>query len=183
MILLFSGPAGVGKTSITQILENQHEYRPLKSSKYLREIADEQELSITRENLQEIGDSLDCETNYRWIVDKVAIPQISEKPSHTRWLLDSVRKSEQVAHFKECGDWEIFHVHITASEDTLKSRFEERMLNSDSFQYETPYEELLLHPNEISSRQLGNIADFVLHYEQMTPKHAAKLILNNWRQR
>ena len=179
-ILLFSGPAGVGKTSIVEILVNFHEYKPLKSSKYLREIADRKKLPVTRENLQNIGDDLDRRTNFQWIVDNVAIPQISGNPDHNHWLLDSVRKNEQVANFRENSDWNIFHVYITAPERIIIDRFEKRKLSDNSNQYEKSYEELINHPNEISSRWLEKIADFVLHYEQMTPKQAANIIKKNW---
>ncbi len=178
MILLFSGPAGVGKTSITEVMEKCHGFKLLKSSLHLREIAIEKQIPISRKALQTIGDDLDIETNFQWIVDKVAIPQISRTMHHGRWLLDSIRKREQIAHFKKLEKFKVFHVHITASEGTIKTRFYERNLKGEENQYEKPYEELLQHPNEISSRQLDKFADFVLLYEKMTPAQAAEVILS-----
>lgn len=178
MILLISGPAGVGKTSITDVLEKSFNYQPLKSSKYLREIANKKNIPITRENLQLIGDQLDDKTDFQWIVEEVAKPQILIKSSNINWLLDSVRKKKQVSHFRSEIGWKIFHMHITASGETIKTRFSKRLLEQDNLEYEQCYEKLIKHPNEIESRSLGKIADGVLHYEDITPSEAAQKIIS-----
>jgi len=177
MILLISGPAGVGKTSITDILQKDHGYGTIKSSKYLREIAAREKLPITRENLIAIGDRLDEETDYLWIVEKVTKPQIFENPSINNWLLDSVRKKQQVVHLRTKTYLEVFHVHVTASEEVIKERYMLRQNHNKDSGYEQSYDDLIQCPNEIASRSLEAIADYVLIYEDILPAQAAQKIM------
>lgn len=173
MILLLSGAAGIGKSSLSAELISQHEFRALKSSAYLRILAADYSMPITRLTLQELGDRLDNDTDFRWLVDHVAVPQLSEVERQDRWLLDSVRKPKQVEHFRSSFGKRVVHVHLTASEETLRHRVSERVRLAGSDGYETSYEELVRHPNEVSARGMGAIADIILPYDGIPAKDAA----------
>ena len=179
MILLLSGPAGIGKSSLSVELIERHGFKAIKSSEHLKSIAELRSLVITRLNLQEIGDQLDIDTDYRWVVDQVAAPQITAAKHQALWLLDSVRKPRQVKHFRETFGNQILHIHLHASEDTLRHRLSTRTRHTNADEYEISYEELVLHPNEIAARSLGEIADIVILYDDISASHAAKIILDN----
>ena len=136
MILLFSGPAAVGKSTACSVLEKFHGFIPIKSSSYLRDAARTNSREITRASLQEIGDQLDVDTDFKWLIEAVAKPQMSLMPNQQLWFVDSVRKMKQVQHFKNIFGSQVTHVHITASEELLKCRFTHRRNCSHTKGYE-----------------------------------------------
>jgi adenylosuccinate synthase len=178
MIVLFSGPAAVGKSTICAELESSHGFKPIKSSGYLRALADEKGLEVTRNILQKIGDQLDLETNFSWLVEDVAKLEVHSQADQKYWYVDSVRKPMQIEHFRKSFGEKIFHIHIDAREAILTKRFDERLSNKDTTDYEKPYDEHIKHPNEISSRALGGVADLVIEYSDISAGEAVQLILD-----
>lgn len=171
-ILLISGPLAVGKTSTRESLMDRHGYVAVQSSPYLRALATERGIGVERAGLQMLGDSLDLETRYSWIVTDVALPQIQARPEQYLWVVDSVRKVEQVKLFRDYFGSAITHVHFTCPESVLKERYDTRDRQDDS----TPYEDAINHPNEISSRSLFQIADRVVDLQELTSEQAASLV-------
>ena len=177
MILLLSGPAGVGKTTICQNLIDRYNFKLIKSSDYLKKIAKQRSMVVSRENLQAIGDSLDNETDCSWLVNEVVVPWLNRNSEHSRWIIDSVRKKRQVEHFSaKFGDGSQ-HVHITAEERIVRQRFEMRRSEDEYRQYERTYDEHVLHPNEVSSRSLRLAADYVIDYSEIDAAEASSTIL------
>ena len=176
MIVLFSGPAAGGKSSICRELEQEMNFLPIKSSSYLKRIAVSKSIPITREALQAIGDDLDTKTEYAWIIDEVAIPQLGEKKDHCNWYVDSVRKPKQVELFRSKFQELILHVHVSAPENVLRERFEFRRNQNLDRSYEKNYDEHIEHPNEISARSLGDISDYVIDSSSMSPEEACRII-------
>ncbi|WP_439504134.1 AAA family ATPase [Methylophaga sp.] len=159
IIILLSGPVGVGKSSVALALENQFDFIRLKSSSFLMQKASSLGLEQTRSNLQNLGDELDIATDYFWVVSEVVVPVIKSTPQHKFWLFDSVRKERQVKHFKdEFGCKAVYHFHLTADESTLQSRF----LSRDSSATTADYLATISHSNEKASRSLLSTADHVL---------------------
>ena len=91
MILLLSGPAAAGKTTICELLTKRHGFAAIKSSRYLRTLVKPPKKVITREVLQEIGDQLDLDTDYNWLIADVAVPQMEAQKAQKLWFVDSVR--------------------------------------------------------------------------------------------
>ena len=172
-ILLLSGPIAVGKTSVADALMEQHCFRRLKSSDHLKGICSSRSIEISRANLQSIGDDLDEATDYRWLVDDVAKPQISAELQHQRWLVDSVRKQRQVEHFRSAFGDAIVHLHLWASDVALRERYERRRSTSEHSEGLTPYEDAIRHPNERSSRALMGLADLAVRLERVDAERAA----------
>lgn len=162
MIVLFSGPAAAGKSSICSLLEERHEFAPIKSSTHLRSVVGKSDREVTREALQETGDRLDIETCYSWLVEDVAKPQMAARSEHNRWYVDSVRKPEQIERFVAAFPGQIFHVHIIAPDEVLRSRLLLRSTVGSGASYEKSFDEHVLHPNEISARSLGGVADLII---------------------
>lgn len=182
MILLLSGPAASGKSTICEMLMEKYGFVPIKSSSYLRGLVDQSNREVTREVLQEIGDRLDVETDFNWLVTNVAIPQMEANQGCRHWFVDSVRKPEQVDRFLEAFPEQVFHVHITAPDKVLKVRLLDRSVASGNTAYEKAFAEHLTHPNEISARSLANFAPLVIDTSEIDAVTASETILEKVRE-
>ena len=174
-MLLLSGAVGAGKTAVAQILEAGTHFRRLSTSGYLRNYGNGLGSGAERLQLQELGDQLDLETDFRWVVDDVALPAFAGHPSASSWLLDAVRKSRQVEHFRERLGPLVRHVHLRAPEDVLRERYTRRLGAND-----TPYDSAITHPNEVAARNLEHLADLVFDTSRLAPTTVASSILALW---
>lgn len=175
-LLLFSGPLSVGKSSVTRALVETHQYERLRSGSYLASVAVQRGITPTRLELQGLGDRLDLETDYQWLIDAVAIPAFAAMPTRMSWIVDAVRKKRQVEHFRARFAVAPFHVHLVASEATLKRRYKSRQETGDDYVGDVPYHEAIQHPNEVASRSLITLADLVIDIETLLPQDAAREI-------
>ncbi|SFT97560.1 AAA family ATPase [Paraburkholderia aspalathi] len=177
-LVLLSGPLAVGKTTLRERLVSEHGFEYVRSSRFLMEMARRENLLIDRRSLQELGDRLDRETDYRWIVDDVAKPSMDALPSQDRWLVDAVRKARQVEHFRRMAPATVRHVHLTAPEVVLRDRYEKRRLEGND-KDSAPYDEAIAHDNERAARSLIEVADLVLDMSEMTVGEAIDLIVSH----
>lgn len=172
-LVLLSGPIAVGKTSVREELMSKHGYSYVRSSGYLVDFSSKQGQDEARTSLQDLGDRLDRETDYRWVLDDVARPAFAADPSKLRWLVDAVRKQRQVEHFREAFGPMVLHVHLNAPEDVLRQRYGGRLVNAKDA---TTYNVAILHENEVASRSLILIADLVLDASVESPQYLAREI-------
>jgi len=164
-----------GKTSISEMLQARYGFLTVNRNAYLRaELAARNQL-LDRHNLQELGDALDDETDFSWLIDSVAIPVITVRPDVDNWLLDAVRKPRQVELFRLRFAGAVRHVHLLASETELKRRYALRNPHQLS-----QYEADVLHPNEQSARSLAALADRILDTDKLTPSDIADQIMEIW---
>jgi adenylosuccinate synthase len=112
-----------------------------------------------------LGDALDQETDFRWVIDSVAIPTIEANPSTERWLFDSVRKHRQLKHFRTAFPGSVLHAHLTAPESVLRDRFEQRRHSESDERDAAGYDSACSHPNELEARSLQVPADVVVVVE------------------
>jgi cytidylate kinase len=182
-VLLLSGPLAVGKTAVRDQLAQRFDFAPVRSSQYLRARADERQLSIARESLQELGDALDTETDYRWVIDSVAMPAMAQNPSQSLWLVDAVRKPRQIHHFRKQFGAAVFHAHLFADEEILRARYVSRQSMQGESADPTPYEEAINHENERSARSLIDLADLALDVGALSPAEAAKRVFEALRKK
>jgi hypothetical protein len=175
-LLLLSGPLAVGKTAVRDQLVEQFGFAPVRSSQYLRARANEKHLPVTRESLQELGDALDIQTDYRWPIDGVATPAIAQNPSRALWLVDAVRKPRQIHHFRQEFGAVVFHAHLFAAEEILRARYISRQFMQGESADPTSYEEAIDHENERSTRSLIALADLALDATDLPPTEAAERI-------
>lgn len=161
VVLLLSGPVAVGKSTLATQLVKDHGFRTIRSGNYLRSVATHLGSGTTRRALQELGDALDLRTDYLWLIDDVASPQVEAAPDHARWLLDSVRKERQVEHFRSRFP-RVVHVHLTATDEDVRARYDVRLASGGEYEGGTPYDEAIAHSNEVASRGLIRIADHVV---------------------
>lgn len=165
-LIICSGPIAVGKSSVIGHLTEKHDFRMIRSGAYLTEVAAQRGIDPTRLRLVELGDQLDLETDYRWVVDHVAIPSMNEAPAQRYWIFDSARKRKQVRHFKEALPDSVCHIHFTAPDEILTSRYESRNRKGDNL---TEYQRAIDTDNEREARSLVEIADCVID----TSEHSA----------
>lgn len=151
-----------GKSTLSTTLVENYGYKSIHSGRYLQMLAQDRALDVSRRTLQMLGDGLDDVTDFAWLVDDVAAPLIEGEPDQKLWLLDSVRKARQVEHFRARFRDDVLHVHVVAPEEELRRRYEERLRKGGEYEGGTPYDEAISHPNEVSSRALGTIADLIV---------------------
>lgn len=177
-LLLLSGAVGAGKTSVANALLNTHGFRKISTSRHLAGLATAQGLPHERAVLQQLGDTLDVQTDYLWPVS-VAVEQMQEVADGDAlvWLLDAVRKPQQVAHFRRAFV-HVLHVHITASEEILRARYLQRQATGDARDAALSYEALVRHPNEVASRALASIADVVYNSGNWSANNIAEDIVH-----
>lgn len=158
VVVLLSGPVSVGKTTLRDLLMSDQGFGAIRSSAYLRKVAAKQNGSSGRLDLQELGDALDLQTDYRWVVDLVARPAMAGEPGTRRWLFDAVRKKRQVEHFRAAFGAAVFHLHLNAPEDVLRQRYDRRLMEQGQ-PVEGAYDRAVAHDNEQQSRGLIQFAD------------------------
>ena len=169
-IVLLSGPFKVGKSALTTELSKALGFRKISSSDYLRTLIPNLgslDPAQIRSLLQEKGDELDRQTDYRWIVDPAATTVIEQFPQTRGWLIDAVRKHRQVEHFRDRFGSAVEHIHLIAPEAVLLAR---------SGYSQQEYEAAIAHPNEVNSRNLGEIADRMFDTTEHTPQEIATLV-------
>ncbi|SEH40038.1 AAA family ATPase [Tardiphaga sp. OK245] len=179
-LLLLSGPIAVGKSAVAKQLVQEHKFEKMGSGQYLTALANKQGTGTSRADLQLLGDRLDEQTDYRWLVDEIAKVRIAATPEQESWLFDSVRKRKQVFNFKEIYGRLALHVHFNAPEEVLEQRYQARLANGGEYAGNTPYNVAKSHLNEIESRSLIDVADVVVDLGQKSPEKAAAEILKQW---
>jgi cytidylate kinase len=178
-LLLLSGPIAVGKTAVRDELVANHRFDYVRSGRYLTEMANHRVLTVGRTSLQDLSDQLDEETDFRWLLDDVIVPALSEKANVDRWIVDAVRKPEQVRHIRQmAGGPVVLHIHLTAPEPVLEQRYQARRALQPQNLDSIPYHGAVNHPNEATSRGLYQIADEMYDTELIGARELAMRVTN-----
>lgn len=175
-LVLLSGAVAVGKTTLRLELLSSHGFEYVRSSGYLMQLAKDRGLPVDRTALQNLGDELDVASDYRWVVDKVALPAIEAYPNQLRWLVDAVRKERQIDYFRAVFGKHVLHVHLHANEDVIRARYEARQAALHEQADQTTYDVAVQHENEVLSRALISRADLVIDTNASSPAEAAERI-------
>lgn len=176
-ILLLSGPLAVGKSSVAALLVERGGFARVRSGKYLSDRARLKGLTTDRLTLQEWGDQLDVETDYRWLIDEIAVPAIASNPEQSRWLVDAVRKDRQIGHFRSEFPGQVIHVHLIADEGVLRERYDARIRAGHDYEGNQTYDAAIKHPNEVASRALKAIADETIATDELSPDQILEVVL------
>ena len=176
-ILLLAGPIAVGKSSVVDILSREFGFRKISSGSYLVRLLESRGVEPNREQLIQLGDELDLQTNYEWVVRDAASEALAYHPEQPLWVFDSVRKKLQVEHFRGWAYGRSFLVYLSAEEATLRTRYASRQRASDSF---TPYDNAVDSDNEREARSLGALADFVQPTDALPPHEIAASIIKEF---
>jgi len=172
-IVLLSGPIAVGKSSVAKELVDAHGFRLLRTSPFLLRVACDRGLKSDRAGLQDLGDSLDGATDFGWVIDDIAAPAVLGAPQVDYWLFDCVRKKRQVERFRARFGNAVLHLHLTAPDDLLAARYENRHAQGNSSVVIPTYASAIAHPNEVAARELSSLADAVIDLSATSSERAA----------
>jgi adenylosuccinate synthase len=158
-IVLVSGPIAAGKTTISNLLADRHQFRIVSTRELIKSASGE----ALHERLatQRAGDSLDRKTKGAWI-----LRGLRDVPQDASIVVDALRAKLQIDEVRKAFGPRVTHVHLTASPDVLQARYEKRA----SAQGErTPYAAAKRNATERKVEQLAKEADVLINTERASP--------------
>lgn len=123
------GPIASGKGVIVSLLQNKG-YRVLSLSDVVRNKAKELGLEITRENLQNVGDSLRHDSGNDILAKEIA-PEIKKHPDQ-KFVIDAIRNPSEVTFLKK-----EFHAYIIGVTASPEKRFELMQIRNKAYDPKT----------------------------------------------
>lgn len=156
-VILLSGPVSSGKSTLAKRLTERYGFTVVKSHDVLmtelgKDLGD-------RTRLQRAGTRLDKRTEGRWLSNAVARAMSEDERDMVDLVIDAVRIEQQAQGFRDAYGRRVLHVHVTASDETLKERHANR---PSKFTEPATYESVAKDPTERRARKLHRIADLVV---------------------
>lgn len=159
-VVLVSGQICSGKSALVDQLSDKHGARIVKTKELILK-----KLPKTKEErraLQLAGQRLDREDDGHWVAE--ALQRIVDESSHGEtpkglYVVDSVRILGQVNAVRKAYGADVHHVHLTAPEDELRARFDERARSDDQ---SITYDQLKSNRTEKGVEKLADVADVVV---------------------
>jgi adenylosuccinate synthase len=127
-LVILSGRTCTGKSKLAQFLVSEFGFRLVQTSEFLAGEAQRRSLPVSRSSLQELGDTLDLETDHSWVFGFVR-DATDKLRSESRIVVDNIRNAKQLEYFRSSHDFDVFHVHLYASQAELARRFEKKKSN------------------------------------------------------
>ena len=163
-IVLLSGPICSGKSELAEGLRERHGARVLRTRDLIR--AAVPHVAEERAVLQRAGTRLDREDGGIWI--KTALARLieglrAEGPLPELLVIDAVRIEAQIAAIRSALGTLVHHIHLTASEESLAARYEERGAASDGG---VPFEKARRQVTERGVGKLASLADIVVETDR-----------------
>lgn len=124
-IVLLSGRTCNRKSELAGFLHERYGFHILRTSEYLRQVANNRSLLSDRKSLQSIGDTLDEETSHEWVIDLVK-KMGGELEIDVPMVVDNIRTAKQLAYFRQQFFCKAIHVHLYARSETLSKRYLDR---------------------------------------------------------
>jgi adenylosuccinate synthase len=171
-LIAVSGPIAVGKSSVISWLETRFFAIRVSTRAIIQSLRD---VPSDRRSLQEAGDALDGETGGKWVADALG-KWVHKSPADAIIVVDSVRIGKQVDHLRQAFGDKVWHVHLTASNEVLAKRFDDRKKLGDPAVREfATYQEVRDNTAEANIEQLGNIANVRIVTDRLEPGSVATL--------
>ena len=170
-IVVLSGPTGVGKTTLAYELVQRIGALHVSTSSLILSIRPT--LTPGRQPLQQAGNNLDKETNFRWIADEVS--QLERDFPGRSLVVDAARKPGQVLALREQTSGNLTHVHLEASYDHLVYRHSLRARDIDTGQ---AYDVLVKDVSESYQSELAEISDLILDAENASPSQLGAKVMS-----
>jgi adenylosuccinate synthase len=162
-IVVLSGPIASGKTSLGDLLVNNHDFIRLKTREL---IAAHTQVAAERGLLQSAGDNLDQATGGKWVAEALG-QKMSTLPNDIDVLVDSARIEPQIAAIRERFGARVVHVHLTAPPEELARRY---ALRAGAVKEFASYDEVRANQTEANVNGLAAIADIVVDTQRNTPE-------------
>ncbi|MEX0300590.1 MAG: adenylosuccinate synthetase [Kordiimonas sp.] len=169
-IVLLSGEICSGKSKISQGLHSKYDAVVIKTRELI--LAELPKTKNNRTSLQRAGNKLDKQTEGRWIAD--ALAKFLEKyqsggtPSGL-FVIDAVRKQEQIRALRKAYGADVHHIHVSASPDELEKRFIARASEHDA---KAVYDKIKKETTERQVKKLERKADVLVSTDKCTPEAA-----------
>lgn len=167
MIVVFTGPIAVGKSSVRSQLEARFGAEIISTRDLLQKRAGR---PLERTELQALGAELDGATDGGWLAEDL-LKVLGNSPGGVQ-IIDSVRFAGQLRALRETFGEQVFHVHMTASDAELRKRFAARDGANENADYDT----IKQHQLEAQIETLGKLANLALNTDRLSPRSIAGLI-------
>ncbi len=155
LIMALSGPVGVGKSSLTRILEQRFGGVTHSTREMLRSWGTAPE----RKALQNAGEAADRSTDGSWVASE--LEKVLTTADDQIVIVDAIRIKKQIDHIRRRfgGQWRVWHVYVDADEAVLAERYARREKKIAEF---AEYEQLKESETERAIRSLRSVADRVV---------------------
>lgn len=172
IILVISGAIASGKTTLAQKLEENFRFKILKTRDALETLA-KKRLKGTisdRSFLQRFGRELDEANDGKWVLDYFHNDFGFSLSKESLYVIDAIRISKQIEHFRKAYGYIVYHIHLTASTNVLKERFlnREEVRDLSPKQALEKYTEAINDPTEKQVHTLADEADLTIDTELST---------------
>ena len=162
-VVILSGPICSGKSSLAKLLQSKYEADCIKTRDLI--VAAKPKAAKTRRGLQRAGNALDKSFGPQWIVNQL-YRQIDDRGGATAeglYVVDSVRKEEQISAIRDAYGPAVHHIHLDAEASELRSRYEQRYGDGAD-----DYGVVSRERTESGVRALEKIADIVVRTDRCT---------------
>lgn len=164
-IVVVSGRVASGKSSLAKQLCSQFRGKRYSTHTMLVKRLGGDEAG--RRKLQEEGERLDKRTRGSWVRDDLS-RDIYSLEDYTLAVVDSARIIGQINYLRESFGRRVIHIHTTASEKTIRSRYTARRKERKG---ELPsYSEVIKDPTEAQVESLADHADLLIDTDRCTPQ-------------
>jgi adenylosuccinate synthase len=157
-ILVLSGSVRSGKTTLANTLSERYGMGVFKTHNAIEGLFASQ-VGGDRIRLQAEGARLDRLTKGRWVQEELR-KWLATQPHQRYIVVDSVRIDGQVLGLREAFGGCVVHIHLTAPDEVLKSRF--RGVASVGIDRNVSYATVKSDPTELQVGSLAAVADAVI---------------------
>ncbi len=128
IILLISGEMGSGKSTLAKGLEESFNFKVLRTREAIKELRRKQlkDNPADRSFLQKGGAALDKIDEGKWVLDFFQEEFKLSLETDRLFVIDSVRISKQIEHFRKAYGYIVFHIHLIAAPELLQERYLQR---------------------------------------------------------
>src|SRR5579859_2236112 len=161
-LIVLSGPIASGKSMLARQLVEKHGALCFRTKEWI--LQRRPKADPTRLGLQKAGEALDHATRGQWVVESLAreLQSGTIRPGDGVVVVDSVRIPEQVEGVRKAYGGIVVHIHLTASDDELRRRYNKR----DGAKKEPAYEVVKGNSTEKKIERLAQIADAVINSDR-----------------
>jgi adenylosuccinate synthase len=168
-VVVLSGAVAAGKTTLARALCGHLGAKLLTTREaILRRLP---RTPRTRADLQTAGEQFDEQTHGKWVGDEVA--ELAKQAARTvPIVVDAVRILAQIDAVKSATSRRVFHIHLTAPYEVLKTRYASKAYGIGELD---EYAQVAANPTESQIDRLAEAADIVIDTSATAPDEAVSL--------
>ena len=159
-IVLISGPICSGKSALVRLLKERHGAKTIETRELILKKAPRTKRE--RKALQLAGQRLDNADGGAWVGEALRRAIDAYATSQTPkglYVVDSVRILGQINAIRRAYGAEVHHIHLTATDEELRKRYEARSREDDEA---VSYDKLKRNRTERDIGKLAEVADIVV---------------------